>query len=100
MKQLFGVNLPKIKKSELTKEIKILPKNSKKSLFFLYSELLLKANRNRSHQIILNNADFNPIDGRGMEWILFRRIHKLKLSFSKLFSKFAFQEKKSLIFGA
>jgi UDP-N-acetyl-D-mannosaminuronic acid transferase (WecB/TagA/CpsF family) len=65
---LAGVKLPQIFKSSLDKSLKTIKVGDKKSLYFLYSEFVLRANLNSSYRQVLNNADLAAIDGKGLEW--------------------------------
>jgi exopolysaccharide biosynthesis WecB/TagA/CpsF family protein len=73
---LFGVKLPQITKKILIEQILNLNIQSKKSLYFFYSEFVLRANRNPDYKAVLNSADLSCIDGRGLNWCLMR-IQKL-----------------------
>ncbi|MEM1312710.1 MAG: WecB/TagA/CpsF family glycosyltransferase [Patescibacteria group bacterium] len=70
--KLLGVDLPQITKTELLEKLLKVRKNSKKTLFFLYSEFLLRANRNPFYRSVLNRADFSAVDGQGLHWAQFR----------------------------
>jgi UDP-N-acetyl-D-mannosaminuronic acid transferase (WecB/TagA/CpsF family)/ADP-ribose pyrophosphatase YjhB (NUDIX family) len=69
---LFGVKLPQISKINLKTEIRDLKQNSKTSLYFLYSEFLLRANRNPAYKEVLNNASISAIDGKGLHFSMWR----------------------------
>ncbi len=69
---LFGVKLPQISKINLKAEVRNLKQNSKTSLYFLYSEFLLRANRNPAYKEVLNKASISAIDGKGLHWSMWR----------------------------
>gem|GEM_PF-2284543 len=69
---LMGVKLPQISKISLKNEIKNLKEGSKTSLYFFYSEFLLRANRNPSYKEVLNRANITAIDGKGLHWAMWR----------------------------
>lgn len=77
---LFGVKLPQISKTELTNKINSLEINSKNSLYFFYSEFLLRANRNPWYKQVLNRADITAIDGKGLQWAMWQTIGGSKLA--------------------
>ena len=83
---LFGVKLPQISKIALKSEIKSLKNGGKTSLFFLYSEFLLRANRNPAYKQVLNKAGISAIDGKGLHWAMWR-IMKIGI-LPSLYSKF------------
>ncbi len=71
--RFFGVKMPKeTKESLLTKISKIEneneDKNQKNSLYFFYSEFLLRANRNPNYKDVLNKASLKATDGKGLNW--------------------------------
>ncbi|MGL4759122.1 MAG: hypothetical protein ACRCXZ_07310, partial [Patescibacteria group bacterium] len=72
MVKLFDVNLPQITKWELKEKISNLEPNKKHSLFWLYSEFLLRANRNPWYKKILNETTFSAIDGKGLHWSMYK----------------------------
>ena len=63
-----GVSLPQVKLAELETKISNLESNAHKSLYFLYSEFLIRAERNLNYKQVLKNASITAIDGRGLEW--------------------------------
>ena len=63
-----GVNLPQIKLEQLQIQINSLDKDAHQSLYFLYSEFLIRASRNSSYRDVLNKANITTIDGKGLEW--------------------------------
>ncbi len=65
---LFGVNLPSTNRLKLRSELRDLKSGDKATLYFLYSEFLLRANWNLDYQKVLNRATFKAIDGRGLHW--------------------------------
>ena len=69
---LFGVKLPQVSKISLKTEVKNLKYGGKTSLYFLYSEFLLRANRNPSYKEVLNRADISAIDGKGLHWAMWK----------------------------
>jgi exopolysaccharide biosynthesis WecB/TagA/CpsF family protein len=72
MVKLFDVNLPQITKWELKEKIVNLEPNKKHSLYWLYSEFLLRANRNPWYKKVLNESTFSAIDGKGLHWSMYR----------------------------
>ncbi len=72
MVKLFDVNLPQITKWELKEKIVNLEQNKKHSLYWLYSEFLLRANRNPWYKKVLNESTFAAIDGKGLHWSMYR----------------------------
>jgi UDP-N-acetyl-D-mannosaminuronic acid transferase (WecB/TagA/CpsF family)/8-oxo-dGTP pyrophosphatase MutT (NUDIX family) len=68
MQHLLGVKTNTVGKKFLAKEIPNLKSRAKKTLYFLYSEFYLRANRNPFYQQALNNADYLTTDGRGAMW--------------------------------
>lgn len=73
--KLFQVELPQITKARLLSDIQNLNTDSKQSLYFFYSEFLLRANRNIYYNQVLNSADMKAIDGRGLQWALWRAMN-------------------------
>jgi exopolysaccharide biosynthesis WecB/TagA/CpsF family protein len=69
---LFGVRLPQTTLSNLKKTIKNLPQSRKRkqTLYFHYSEFLLRANRNQWYKYALNRGDITAIDGKGLGWAM------------------------------
>jgi UDP-N-acetyl-D-mannosaminuronic acid transferase (WecB/TagA/CpsF family) len=65
---LLGVRHETVGKKHLSQQIPQLPKGAKKSLYFLYSEFYLRANRNPFYLETINNADYLTTDGRGARW--------------------------------
>jgi exopolysaccharide biosynthesis WecB/TagA/CpsF family protein len=72
MIKLFDVNLPQITKWELKERIVNLDPNKKHSLYWLYSEFLLRANRNAWYKKVLNEATITAIDGKGLHWAMYK----------------------------
>jgi exopolysaccharide biosynthesis WecB/TagA/CpsF family protein len=72
MVKLFDVNLPQITKWELKEKIVNLEPNKKHSLYWLYSEFLLRANRNQWYKKVLNESTFSALDGKGLHWAMYR----------------------------
>lgn len=70
MAALFGVKLPQTTKYKLKDKLRNLEKDSKTTLFFLYSEFLLRANRNPWYKYVLNKADLSAIDGKGLHFAM------------------------------
>lgn len=66
---LFGVDLPITSKQNLINEVQKLDSSKKAVLYFLYSEFLLRANRNPWYRDVLKNADFTAVDGKGLWWV-------------------------------
>lgn len=71
MSNVFGVYASKITKNQLLAQIdqKLIP-NSRLSLFFLYSEFVLRANRLPAYKEVLNQGTWTAVDGRGLMWSL------------------------------
>ncbi len=69
---LFGVNLPPTNRLRLRSELRELKPGSKSTLYFLYSEFLLRANWNLDYQKVLNRGSFKAIDGKGLHWSVWR----------------------------
>ena len=63
-----GVSLPQIKLEQLETQVNSLDKGAHQSLYFLYSEFLIRASRNSSYKDVLNKANITVIDGKGLEW--------------------------------
>lgn len=72
MIKLFDVNLPQITKWELKEKIVNLDPNNKHTLYWLYSEFLLRANRNPWYKKILNEGTLSAIDGKGLHWAMYK----------------------------
>ena len=68
----LGIKLPQTNPSKLLKNLQKLPINSQKSMYFLYSEFLLRSNRNICYQKTLKKANFLAIDGKGLLWSQFK----------------------------
>jgi UDP-N-acetyl-D-mannosaminuronic acid transferase (WecB/TagA/CpsF family) len=60
--------LSSIRKKDLLQIIYKLPVDAKQSLYFLYSEFILRANKNAFYRAVLNKTNLSAIDGRGLEW--------------------------------
>jgi UDP-N-acetyl-D-mannosaminuronic acid transferase (WecB/TagA/CpsF family) len=73
--KLFSVRLPHTDLMRLQSQIADISPNSKKTLYFYYSEFLLRANRNIFYRDVLNRCDFAAIDGKGLHWSWWRLIH-------------------------
>jgi len=69
---LFGVNLPSTNRLKLRSELRELKPGAKATLYFLYSEFLLRANWNLDYQKVLNRGTFKAIDGKGLHWSMWR----------------------------
>lgn len=67
---LLGVPLPRVIKSKLKQTIQSLDSvpPRKEVLYFLYSEFLLRANRNPWYKKTLQNARLTAVDGKGIQW--------------------------------
>jgi len=89
---LLGVKLPKTKKNKLLEDIQNLAPKANKSLYFLYSEYFLRANRNPFYKEVLNKADFLATDGKGALWSQWKiqTPQKLPLFYSKFFLNWSF----------
>jgi len=71
MSNVFGVLTSKITKNQLLHQISAkLEKNSRLSLYFLYSEFVIRANRLPAYKEVLNQGTWTAIDGRGLMWSL------------------------------
>ena len=68
MAKFCGVNLPQTNIKLISDQIENLQSNQKQTLYFLYSEFLLRANRNVSYKDVLAAANITAIDGQGLEW--------------------------------
>jgi UDP-N-acetyl-D-mannosaminuronic acid transferase (WecB/TagA/CpsF family) len=71
MIKLFNVNLPQITKWELKEKLVNLP-DRKTSLYWYYSEFLLRANRNPWYKKVLNEGSISAIDGKGLHWAMWK----------------------------
>ncbi len=69
---LFEVSLPQTNRLKLRSELRELKKYAKATLYFLYSEFLLRANWNLDYQKVLNRGTFKAIDGKGLHWSMWR----------------------------
>lgn len=79
---ILGVSVPKINKAQLLDRLEQeLKPNSRLSLYFLYSEFVLRANRFPAYREILNRASIVCIDGRGLMWGLWSLIQDNGLGF-------------------
>lgn len=87
--RLFGVKLPQTTKQELLQKIQNLDTKSKQSLYFFYSEFLLRANRNPHYKAVLQNSSLSAIDGRGLNWCLWRLLNSGKIP--KFWSKIVYK---------
>jgi exopolysaccharide biosynthesis WecB/TagA/CpsF family protein len=98
MSNVFGVLASKITKNQLLEQIqeKISP-NSRKSLYFLYSEFVLRANRLPAYKEVLNQGTWTAVDGRGLMWSLWslQGTNYLALLYSKILDFSLFLESKS-----
>jgi exopolysaccharide biosynthesis WecB/TagA/CpsF family protein len=84
--QLFGVNLPQMRATQLKNTIKSLKRGEKNVLYFHYSEFLLRANRNPWYKDTLNRATMSAIDGKGLHWAMWATMNEGFLPrFYKLF---------------
>jgi len=83
---LLGVNLPQTNRLKLKSELRQLTKNQKATLYFLYSEFVLRANKNPFYRQILNKTAFGAIDGQGLHWSMWRVIRPSFLV--KIYTKF------------
>lgn len=72
MIKLFDVNLPQITKWELKEKIVNLDPNKKHSLYWLYSEFVIRANRNAWYKKVLNEGTISAIDGKGLHWSMYK----------------------------
>jgi N-acetylglucosaminyldiphosphoundecaprenol N-acetyl-beta-D-mannosaminyltransferase len=68
MASLFGIDLPQTNKFSLKNSLRTLKPSSKATLYFLYSEFMLRANRNPWYKHILQKATYTAIDGKGLHW--------------------------------
>jgi len=85
----LGIKLPQTNPSKLLKNLQKLSINSQKSMYFLYSEFLLRSNRNICYQKTLKKANFLAIDGKGLLWSQFKVCKKTyqKLSLENMLPK-------------
>jgi UDP-N-acetyl-D-mannosaminuronic acid transferase (WecB/TagA/CpsF family) len=74
MIKLFDVNMPQITKWELKEKIVNLDSTKKHSLYWLYSEFILRANRNSWYKKVLNESTFQAVDGKGLHWSMYKAI--------------------------
>lgn len=72
MIKLFDVNLPQITKWELKEKLVNLDITKKHSLYWFYSEFLLRANRNAWYKKVLNEGTMSVIDGKGLHWSMYK----------------------------
>ncbi len=70
--KLFGVNLPQTNRLKLRNQLRNLQPDQKATLYFFYSEFLLRANRNLAYKEVLNRGIFTALDGRGLHWSMWR----------------------------
>jgi UDP-N-acetyl-D-mannosaminuronic acid transferase (WecB/TagA/CpsF family) len=68
---LFGTKLPQITKWELKEKLLNLDQGSKTTLYWFYSEFLLRANRNPWYKQVLNHGTITAIDGKGLHWSMY-----------------------------
>jgi UDP-N-acetyl-D-mannosaminuronic acid transferase (WecB/TagA/CpsF family) len=68
---VFGVPIAKITKNNLQTYLTNLPKNQKIGLNFAYSEVVLRANRNKSYHNAISQI-INICDGKGLRWSLWK----------------------------
>jgi exopolysaccharide biosynthesis WecB/TagA/CpsF family protein len=66
--RLCGIALPTTNHNQLLNDIKKLSPKAKSSLYFLYSEFLIRANQNSSYRDTLCRSEFMASDGKGIEW--------------------------------
>ena len=68
---LFGVRLPQTTKFLLKERLRRLKRTGgKHTLYFHYSEFLLRANRNPWYKETLNRATLSAVDGKGLHWAM------------------------------
>ena len=83
--RLFGVHLPQTTKFLLKERLRKLKRTSpKQTLYFHYSEFLLRANRNPWYKDTLNRATLSAIDGKGLHWAMWSVMRPAPLA--KLYS--------------
>lgn len=68
---VFGVPIAKITRDGLQTYLQNLPKNQKIGLNFAYSEVVLRANRNKFYQGAISQI-INICDGKGLRWSLWK----------------------------
>ncbi len=68
---VFGVPIAKITRENLKNYLKNIPKNQKIGLNFAYSEVVLRANRNKFYQKAISQI-INICDGKGLRWSLWK----------------------------
>lgn len=98
MPNVLGVLASKLTKNQLLHEIaKRTNSNSRLSLYFLYSEFVLRANRLPAYKEVLNQASWTAVDGRGLTWSIWSLLgsNPLALIFAKILDLSLFLEEKS-----
>ena len=65
---LGNLKAPRLTKPILLEHIKSFQKFERKSLFFLYSEYILKSHRNPFFSELINRGNITAIDGKGLQW--------------------------------
>jgi len=98
MSNVFGVLASQTTKSQLLSQIdQKLAQNSRLSLFFLYSEFVLRANRLPAYKEVLNQSTWTAVDGRGLMWSLWSILgtNYLALFYAKILDFSLFLESKS-----
>ena len=98
MSNVFGVLASKITKNQLLEQIsEKLTSNSRLSLYFLYSEFVLRANRLPAYKEVLNQGTWTAVDGRGLMWSIWslQGTNYLALLYAKILDFSLFLELKS-----
>ena len=98
MPNVLGVLASKLTKNQLLHEIaKKTTSNSRLSLYFLYSEFVLRANRLPAYKEVLNQATWTAVDGRGLTWSIWSLLgtNPLAILYAKILDLSLFLEEKS-----
>jgi exopolysaccharide biosynthesis WecB/TagA/CpsF family protein len=82
---LLSVKMQKIRLKNLISTIEKIKVSDNLSCYFLYSEFLMRANRNLDYLAVLNEADILAIDGKGVQWMV-NYNKKPSLGIKKLFN--------------
>jgi UDP-N-acetyl-D-mannosaminuronic acid transferase (WecB/TagA/CpsF family)/8-oxo-dGTP pyrophosphatase MutT (NUDIX family) len=98
MPNVLGVLASKLTKNQLLHEItKKTTSNSRLSLYFLYSEFVLRANRLPAYKEVLNQATWTAVDGRGLTWSIWSLMgtNPIAVIYAKILDLSLFLEEKS-----
>lgn len=82
---LFGIKIAQTYPLELKQFLKDLPLEAKIGLNFVYSEVFLRANRNRSYRQVIDSM-LNVCDGKGLNWAIWtdKRRERVKSNLNHL----------------